>query len=115
MKKLLHKIQLAKKIVKTYKNWKWGFLDYFKLIKKNKKILYKLRNGNFYLTRARRGDFEIINEIYIIKEYNKLLNHIKENSTIIDIGAHIGIFSVFAAKKRFFYLQFWPPCLQLFV
>jgi len=93
------KIIFSFKIIKTYKNWVNVFLDYFKLMKREL-IIYKLRNGIKYCARTNTTDFEIINEVYIVKEYHKLLKFIKEDSIIIDIGAQIGIFSIFAGKIK---------------
>jgi FkbM family methyltransferase len=114
IKKVLHKINISLKIIKTYKNWPTVFLDYFKLLKKGL-ILYKLRNGLKYFARSKTSDFEIINEIYIIKEYDKLLHFIKENSIVIDVGAQIGVFSVLAGKLKkgvrvYSYEPFKPNC-----
>jgi len=101
MKKLriFHKLKFSLEIIKNYKNWYLGFLDYFKALRKNKKIVYKLKNNARYFARAGTSDFEIINEIYVVKEYNKLLKYIKEGSVVIDIGSQIGVFSIFAAKR----------------
>lgn len=99
-KRFLHKIKFGIGIIKNYENWLLGFLDYFKLLRKNKKIIYKLKNDAKYFARAGTSDFEIINEIYVVKEYHKFLKYIKNNSIVIDIGSQIGVFSIFAAKRN---------------
>jgi len=86
LKKLPHQFMFSLGIIKNYKNWFLGFLDYFGFLRKNKKIIYKLKNGAKYFARAGTSDFGIINEIYVVKEYNKLLRYIKENSIVIDMG-----------------------------
>lgn len=93
----IHKCRFGILIIKYYKTWLLGFLDYFKFLK-NKFIIHKLRNGTKYLIRTNSSDFGIINEVYVVKEYHKLLNYIKRRSIVIDIGAQIGVFSVLAAK-----------------
>ena len=70
-----------------------------KLLLLYKLLLYKLKTGAKYFSRAGTTDFEIINEIYVVKEYNKLLGYLEKDSVVIDIGAQIGVFSVFAALK----------------
>ncbi len=100
LKRLPHKIRFSLGIIKNYKNWYLGFLDYFGFIKEDKRIIYKLKNNLKYLVRAKTSDFGILNEVYVVKEYHKLLYYIKKNSIVIDIGGHIGAFSVFAAKQK---------------
>ena len=95
--KFFYKCRFAFQIIRNYKTWLKGFLDYFGFLR-NKLIVHKLRNGVKYLIRTNSSDFGIINEIHIVKEYHKLLDHIQPTSTVIDIGAQIGVFSVFAAK-----------------
>jgi len=95
-KGLFYKIGFGIRVMKVYKNWFRGFMDYFGLV--HRKIIYRLRNGIRYLVRGGSSDFGIINEVFIVKEYNKLLNFIKKDSVVIDIGAQIGVFSVYAGK-----------------
>jgi FkbM family methyltransferase len=97
---ILHKFRFGVKIIKIYKTWLFGFLDYFKVLGK-RRIIHKLRNNIKYLIRTGTSDFGIINEVYIVKEYNKLSNFIRQDSVVIDIGAHIGVFSILAGKKAF--------------
>ncbi|MBU2576886.1 MAG: FkbM family methyltransferase [Nanoarchaeota archaeon] len=97
LQKAIHNFWFGILIIRHYKTWLLGFLDYFKFLK-NKLIIHQLRNGAKYSVRTNSSDFGIINEIYIVKEYHRLLNYINPDSTIIDIGAQIGVFSVFAAK-----------------
>jgi FkbM family methyltransferase len=44
-------------------------------------------------------DINILNEIYLYKIYTPKYFYIKPKDNIIDIGSHIGIFSIYAAKK----------------
>ena len=99
LQKRMHKLWFGIQVIKTYKTWVIGFMDYFKLLKE-KIIIHKLRKGHIYAVRTNTEDFGIINEVFIVKEYHKLLRFIKNNSVIIDIGAQIGVFSIFAAKKN---------------
>jgi len=97
-KKVINKIKFGINIIKVYKTWVKGFLDYFGVFGKNKIKIHKLRNGGKYFFRTGTSDFGIINEIYVVREYHKLIKYIKDNSVVIDIGSQIGVFSVFAAK-----------------
>jgi FkbM family methyltransferase len=100
MKKIKHKLKFGAGIIKEYKTWLKAFVDYLGLIKKNKLIIHKMKKGAKYLSRAGTEDFGIINEIYVVKEYDKLLKYIKENSIVIDIGAQMGVFSNYAALQK---------------
>ena len=98
---ILHKIKFGWRVIRVYKTWIIGFLDYFGLLGKNKIILHKLRNKTKYIIRTKTNDFGIINEVYIVNEYNKLLPYItkkpKTAPVIIDIGAQMGVFSIFSS------------------
>jgi len=84
-------------IQKTVKNWPVFFADYLRLIKKDR-IDYQLRNDVRFRTRSKTYDGRIINEIWVHNDYTPDGFEINENDIVIDIGAHIGIFSVFASK-----------------
>ncbi len=90
------KIKTAIRIVKTYKNWPAYFSDYYKISKRNG-VVYKLRNGIKYKARPWTSDRTIINETWVHKIYTPKNFEIKENDVVVDIGAHIGFFSIFAS------------------
>jgi len=94
---ILHKLWFAVNVIKIYDTWVKGFLDYFGILGK-RKILHRLRDGSRFEIRTKTNDFGIINEVYIVKEYHKLLNFIKKDSVVIDIGGQIGVFSIFASR-----------------
>jgi len=97
----MKKLEVIYKIIKIYKNWPLFFKNYFKLIKRENPI-YELRNGIKYITRKNSNDPIIINEIWLYESYTpEFLKDfdINKNDVVLDIGAHIGIFSIFAAKK----------------
>ena len=90
------KVKTVFGIIKVYKNWPTYFLDYFKKIKK-KNITITLRNGVKFLVRSRTYDIIVLNEMWLKNTYNPKGFEIKENDTIVDIGAHIAVFSIYAA------------------
>ena len=96
MQKIINKINFGLKITKEYKTWLKAFADYFKILKKRKLRIHSMKNGAKYFFRPGTEDFGIINEIYVVKEYHRLLNYIKKDSVVIDIGSQIGVFSIFA-------------------
>ncbi len=85
------------RLIKLFSNWPVYYLDLLHLLK-NKTLVYRARRGIKFKIRTNKEDFKIVNAILTAKVYHKLLKYIKDNSIVVDIGAHIGIFSVFAAK-----------------
>ena len=81
------------------KNWNDYFLDFFGM-KKGKKVVYHLRNGLKYKTRGGSTDRNVLNEILVYGDYSPKGFEIKRNDIIVDIGAHIGIFSIYAGSKN---------------
>ena len=93
---MANKIITFFKLVKTLKNYPLYLKDYFGKIK-GKYILYKLRNGLKYKLRGGSTDRFILNEVWLHKSYNPGGFKIKSNDTVIDIGAHAGIFTILAS------------------
>ena len=79
-----------------FKNKAEYVLDLFKLHKKGY-VTYKLTNGLFIKSRANSQDKIIILETNGKREYTKHFD-IGSNDIVFDIGAHIGSFSLLAAK-----------------
>ncbi len=94
---MIFKIRQCLEVIRIIKNFPLYFANYFKLVNK-KYIIYKLRNGIKYKTRSGTTDRGIINEIFIYKEYNPRGFEIKKDDVVIDIGGHIGIFTILASK-----------------
>ncbi|MCX6736555.1 MAG: FkbM family methyltransferase [Candidatus Parcubacteria bacterium] len=78
-------------IIFKIKNWYAFLLNYMGF--KNEANTYKFRNG-INIKTDEGVDSDTITVIFIKKDYGK----IKDNSIIIDIGANIGVLSVFAAS-----------------
>ena len=93
-------IPKLKNFIKTKKeiiNWHSYFLDHW--LKKKGKHVYFMKDGSILLSRGNTDDRYIINEIYIKHIYNPCGFEIKEEDVIVDIGAHIGVFTIYASKK----------------
>ncbi|MHA1291720.1 MAG: FkbM family methyltransferase [Promethearchaeota archaeon] len=84
------------KIIRYYKNWPTIFFDYLHLLK-NKKIIYILRNGIKFKVHSKTMEKGLINSILLDKKYTPPGYEIKKRDIVVDIGAHIGVFSIFAA------------------
>ena len=92
------KILTAFGAIRAIKNWPTYLKDYFKKIKK-KHIVYLFRNGLKIKTRAGSSDRGILTEVHILKIYQRHGIEILPNDTVLEIGAHIGTFTILASKK----------------
>jgi len=92
----MNKIEVLAKAILKIKNWHTYLADYLKL--KNGEIIYALRDGSKYTVRGRSNDRNIFNEVVIREFYTPKGFKIEKGDVVMDIGAHIGIFSIFASK-----------------
>ena len=93
---MFRKIKLFLKILKRFKNPLIYFLDYFRLLKQ-KFVIYSLKNNLCFCVRAGTKDRNVVNEIALYNLYTNNFS-IKKEDIVVDVGAHIGIFSVYASK-----------------
>lgn len=77
-----------------------GRFPYFlsKVAPKNTKINIGLKNGLQFIVRAKTMDKSILKEVWITKIYDKYGIRVEKGDTVIDIGAQIGFFSIYAAE-----------------
>jgi FkbM family methyltransferase len=69
---------------------------------KGDKLILSLHNGISYIIRNKKissADYYVINETWVHGIHDAASKIIRNNSVVIDIGAHIGAFSVFAASQ----------------
>lgn len=97
-KNLIGKISLSIKIIRTFKNWPFYFLTRFGSLK-GKEIEYHLRNGVKLLVPGNPLDWIPLTEVWIYEAYTPSGFRINEKDIVVVIGAHIGIFSIYAATK----------------
>jgi FkbM family methyltransferase len=81
-----------------YRNWWTVFADYLKL-HESPLVTYRLNNGLQYTLRPGTTDRGIINETWIRRDYSPDGFGINPTDTILDIGGHIGAFTVWASKQ----------------
>jgi FkbM family methyltransferase len=91
-------LYLAWEAMKKIINWPEYFLDFFSL-SMGKFTVFKMCDSLKYLVRAKTWDRGIITRIHLADEYNINELFLPSDSVVIDIGAHIGIFSVYISKK----------------
>src|SRR3990172_6834931 len=83
------------------KNWPVVYKDLFKLIRKDKES-FNLRNGIKLFFTPNLREFFVIDEIWRRRIYSPNARFkIHSKDTIVDIGAHKGYFTVYAAKKAY--------------
>ena len=99
MKKLIWKISILFKAIKILKNWPVFVLIYFRIITKPD-VFLKTRDGIILKIRnvPKSTDIHVFTQIWLENVYLKNFN-INENATVIDIGSHIGLFSIYVAQK----------------
>lgn len=91
------KIIILFKAIQIIKNW-GTFVDlYFRKIKSDYTIL-EMRNGIKVNLRTDSTDLMVFVNVWLVEEYKKQGFEIKDDDTIIDIGAHIGLFALYASQ-----------------
>lgn len=83
----------------SIRNWPLYYLDYFRFLKGGSEVIYRLRNNIKLIAVANQGDGVIINEIWGEKIYTPFGYKINNGDVVVDIGAHKGYFSIYAACK----------------
>jgi FkbM family methyltransferase len=94
---LFRKLQVFIEMIKVVKNWHVIPSIYFKLTNKELVTLIT-RTGIKIKIRTSSTDLMAFTNVWVIKEYSKLGFEIKDEDTVIDVGAHIGLFSLFASQ-----------------
>lgn len=91
------KFSILKKCVKIIKNWYTVAFVYYRIYNKEF-FLLNLKNGFKLKLRTKSTDIQAFLNVWLIEEYAMIGFEIRENDTIIDIGAHIGLFTVYASQ-----------------
>lgn len=82
-----------------FKSIKYLIPFLYPLDQRRERIIYKVNDKVKYELRVNTLDKFIVWEIWNLKEYTDRNFSIKTTDTIVDIGAQIGVFSVFAASQ----------------
>jgi FkbM family methyltransferase len=93
----MNKIQLAIKARKTFSNWQTLIGVYFKTIKKEN-IILETKNNIKIKIRTNSTDIMQLGTVWLAQDYEVPGFSIKKEDIVIDIGAHIGLFSLFASQ-----------------
>mgnify|MGYP006429022745 CR=1 FL=1 len=93
----MNKIQLILKARKTFSNWQTLIGVYFKTIKKEN-IILETKNNIKIKIRTNSTDIMQLGTVWLAQDYEVPGFSIKKEDIVIDIGAHIGLFSLFASQ-----------------
>ena len=91
------KIKIFFTAIKLLENWYLYPLVYFKFIKRNH-IIFKTKTGLKIRIRINSTDFMAFTHVWLIQEYSSDKFKINNDDVVLDIGAHIGLFSLFASQ-----------------
>ena len=83
---------------KIFKNWYIYPKIYFNLVKDGY-VIFKTKNDLEIKIRVNSTDLMALTNVWMIKEYELEKFCIKNNDIIIDIGAHIGLFSLLVSDS----------------
>lgn len=95
--KIATRLRIFLGLVKKIKNWQVIFLVYFGLFK-NDTFTLVFRNDLIVKLRTSSTDIQALANVWINEEYKKTGFEIKNDDTIIDIGAHVGLFTLYASQ-----------------
>ena len=91
------KLQVFLNSRKIFKNWYIYPKVYYKLIN-DKFVIFKTKTGLRIKIRVRSTDLMALTNVWMINEYDVEDFEINTNDTVIDIGAHIGLFSLLVSQ-----------------
>lgn len=95
---MISKLIILCRAITTLRNWPIYLADYFG-ISRRPTIVYKLKNGVVCAVRSKTNDRVIFNQMWLEWAYVPPGFEIKNHDIVVDIGAHIGLFSIFAATQ----------------
>ena len=78
-----------------------GKLNYqlLKIFPKNYNLMVSLNNGIRFILRSRTMDRTVLKEVWVREIYNRHGICVEKGDTVLDVGGHIGIFSVYSAFR----------------
>ena len=91
------KLQVFLNSRKIFKNWYIYPKVYYKLIN-DKFVIFKTKTDLRIKIRVRSTDLMALTNVWMINEYDVEDFEINTNDTVIDIGAHIGLFSLLVSQ-----------------
>jgi len=97
MKPTVEKLKIFLRAIQLFKNWWLYPIVYLKWTKKPT-VVFETKNGTKMMLRVDSTDLMALTHVWLIKEYSKHEIKINKTDTVIDVGAHIGLFSLLASQ-----------------
>ena len=94
---IFSKFRILVKSSNIFKNWYLFPLVYFNLTKKPH-IIFETKSGLKLKIRTQSTDLMALTNVWLNQEYTHQGFDIKNNDLVLDIGAHIGLFALFASQ-----------------
>ncbi len=93
----MNKIEILLQAIRKFRNWHVLIRVYFKTIKKDSVIL-ETKNNLKIKIRTNSTDLMQLGTVWFTDDYRMPGFEINDNDIVMDIGAHVGIFSLFASE-----------------
>ena len=97
MTSISEKFKILKKAKLIFENWIMYPLSYYNFIHDDF-IIFKTRSKKIIKLRKQSTDLMALTHVWLIEEYKKENFEIKPNDVVIDVGAHIGLFTIYASQ-----------------
>lgn len=96
-KNLLLNLSLIPRTARDVRNPSLLLRDYLGLVHED--YVVEMRDGTRIRVRHGTTDKGVVKEVFLIDHYLFALQHLQPGSVVIDIGAQIGVFSVYVARR----------------
>ncbi len=97
MASICEKFVILKKAKLIFENWIIYPLSYYNFIRDDF-IIFKTRSKKIIKLRKQSTDLMALTHVWLIEEYKKENFEIQPHDIIIDVGAHIGLFTIYASQ-----------------
>ncbi len=94
---LIKKFGIFLESIKLFKNWYVYPLVYFKLTKKEY-VTFQTKSGLNVKIRVNSTDLMALTHVWMIQEYSKKNFELNDDDIVVDVGAHIGLFALYASQ-----------------
>ncbi len=98
-------MSLIKNVV-AFKNWYMLYAGRYGFLRKEIELIH--RNGLRIKLRPNTDDLRIVKSNFVKRSYTKDFVPITKDSVVVDVGAHIGSFSISVARSAYKVLAFEP-------